>query len=154
MNIMGSHTFMQGCESMDNERGLIMEVKKAIGDLEESRIKILKLISKNPKDTDAKELLEIVEKTLETFKNENITKENIIQAHGSIEVEIEDYRFIKDERVKKGISVYRIDKYDGLYEYIDIIKICKEHFSSINNIEGLKEISKRWYKDNVSKVSE
>ena len=150
---MGSHTFMQGCESMDNERGLIMEVKKAIGDLEESRVKILKLISKKPKDEQAKELLEIVERVLETFKNEKLTKENVIEAYGSIEVEIGDYKFIKDERVKKGISVYKIDKYDGLYEYIDIIKICKEHFSLINNIEGLKEISKRWYKDNASKVS-
>ena len=31
-----------------------MEVKKAIGDLEESRVKILKLISKKPKDEQAK----------------------------------------------------------------------------------------------------
>lgn len=144
---------MQECVSMKNERGIIMEVKKAIGDLEESRVKILKLISKNPKDEQAKELLEIVEKTLETFKNEKLTQENAIEAYGSIEVEIRDYKFIKDERVKKGISVYKIDKYDGLYEYIDIIEICKEHFSLINNIEGLKEISKRWYKDNASKVS-
>lgn len=140
---------MQGCESMDNERGLIMEVKKAIGVLEESKVKILKLISKKPKDEQAKELLEIVEKTLQTFKNEKLTKENVIEAHGSIEIEIEDYRFIKDERVKKGISVYRIDKYDGLYEYIDIIKICKEHFIAINNIESLKNISKNWYMNNI-----
>lgn len=144
---------MQECVSMKNERGTIMEVKKAIGDLEESRVKILKLISKKPKDEQAKELLDIVEKTLETFKNEKLTQENAIKAYGSIEVEIGDYKFIKDERAKKGISVYKIDKYDGLYEYIDIIKICKEHFSLINNIEGLKEISKRWYKDNASKVS-
>lgn len=143
---------MQECVSMKNERGIIMEVKKAIGDLEEGRVKILKLISKNPKDEQAKELLEIVERALETFKNEKLTKENVIEAYGSIEVEIGDYKFIKDERAKKEISVYKIDKYDGLYEYIDIIKICKEHFSLINNIEGLKEISKRWYKDNVSKL--
>lgn len=144
---------MQECVSMKNERGTIMEIKKAIGDLEESRVKILKLISKKPKDEQTKELLEIVEKTLETFKNEKLTQENEIEAYGSIEVAIGDYKFIKDERVKKGISVYKIDKYDGLYEYIDIIKICKEHFSLINNIEGLKLISKRWYKDNVSEVS-
>lgn len=138
---------------MENERGLIMEIKKQIGDLEESRVKILKLISKNHKDEQAKELLGIIEKTLEVFKNEKLTQENEIEAYGSIEVAIGDYKFIKDERAKKGISVYKIDKYDGLYEYIDIIEICKEHFSLINNIEGLKEISKRWYKDNASKVS-
>lgn len=149
---MGSHTFMQGCESMDNERGLIMEVKKAIGALEESRVKILKLISKKPKDGQAKELLEIVEKTLETFKNEKLTKENVIEAHGSIQVEIEDYRFIKDERVKKGISVYRIDKYDGLYEYIDNIKLCKEYLYYINDIHSLKKIGIKWYKENVNRL--
>ena len=126
-----------------------MEVKKAIGDLEESRVKILKLISKKPKDEQAKELLDIVEKTLETFKNEKLTQENAIEAYGSIKVEIGDYKFIKDERAKKGISVYKIDKYDGIYEYIDIIKICKEHFIAINNIESLKNISKKWYMNNI-----
>lgn len=140
---------MQGCESMDNERGLMMEVKKAIGCLEESRVNILKLISKKPKDEQAKELLTIVEKTLEVFKNESFKTENIIEAYGSVEVEIENFRFIKDERDKKGISVYKIDKQDGLYEYIDRIKICKEHFIAINNIESLKYISKNWYMNNI-----
>lgn len=139
---------MQGCESMDNERGLIMEVKKAIGALEESRVKILKLISKKPKDTDVKELLEIVEKTLEAFKNENLTKENVIEAHGSIEVEIEEYRFVRYERMDKGISVYKVDS-DGLYEYIDLIKVCKKHLNFINNIEGLRKLAIDYYIENI-----
>lgn len=149
MNIMGSHTFMQECESMDNERGLIMEVKKAIEDLEESRVKILKLISKNPKDEEVKDLLTIVEKTVKAFKNEKLTKENVIEAYGSVEVEIEEFRFIKDERIKKGISVYKIDKQDGLYEYIDVIKISKENLGFINDIESLKKVAIKWYKEDL-----
>lgn len=72
----------------------------------------------------------------------------VIEAYGSIEVQIENYSFIKDERIKKGISVYKVDL-DGLYEYIDLIKVCKKHLNSINNIEGLKELAIEWYMENT-----
>lgn len=122
-------------------------MKKLIEELEQSKVQVLKLISKNPKDNENKRLLELVEKTIEWLENEK-QKCKGIEAYGSIEVEIENYRFVKDERIDKGISVYKVDS-DGLYEYIDLIKICKKHLNSINNIEGLRELAIEWYMDNV-----
>lgn len=124
-----------------------MEVKNTIKKLEEIKIKTLQMIALKPKDKEAIELLNIVETTIKAFENE---KANIkeVEAYGSVEVEIENYRFIKDERIDKGISVYKVDS-DGLYEYIDLIKICKKHLNSINNIEGLRELAIEWYMDNV-----
>lgn len=124
-----------------------MEVKNTIKKLEEIKIKTLQMIALKPKDKEARELLNIVETTIKAFENE---KANIkeVEAYGSIEVEIENYRFVKDERIDKGISVYKVDS-DGLYEYIDLIKICKKHLNSINNIEGLRELAIEWYMDNV-----
>lgn len=141
---------MQGCESMDNERGLIMEVKKAIGALEESRVDILKIISRNPKDEEAKSILSTLELVKEIFEKEEFKTKKLIKAYGSIEVEIEDYRFRKDERSSKGIAVYEVDV-DGLYEYIDNIKLCKEYLESINDIESLKKIAIKWYKEELDK---
>lgn len=122
-------------------------MKKLIEELEQSKVQVLKLISKNPKYNENKKLLELVEKTIEWIKNEN-KKVKDIAAYGSIEVEIENYSFIKDERIDKGISVYKVDS-DGLYEYIDVIKVCKKHLNSINNIEGLKELAIEWYVENI-----
>lgn len=124
-----------------------MEVKNTIKKLEEIKIKTLQMIALKPKDKEARELLNIVETTIKAFENE---KANIkeVEAYGSVEVEIENYRFVKDERIDKGISVYKVDS-DGLYEYIDLIKICKKHLNSINNIEGLRELAIEWYMDNV-----
>lgn len=124
-----------------------MEVKNTIKKLEEIKIKTLQMIALKPKDKEARELLNIVETTIKAFENE---KANIkeIEAYGSIEVEIENYSFIKDERIDKGISVFKIDS-DGLYEYIDLIKICKKHLNSINNIEGLRELAIEWYVENI-----
>lgn len=122
-------------------------MKKVIEELEQSKVQILKLISKKPKDDEAKKLLEVVEKTIEWLEKENKKFENI-EAYGTIEVQIENYSFIKDERIAKGISVYKVDL-DGLYEYIDLIKVCKKHLNSINNIEGLKELAIEWYMDNI-----
>ena len=124
-----------------------MEVKNTIKKLEEIKIKTLQMIALKPKDKEAIELLNIVETTIKAFENE---KANIkeVEAYGYVEVEIENYRFIKDERIDKGISVYKVDS-DGLYEYIDLIKICKKHLNSINNIEGLRELAIEWYMDNV-----
>lgn len=123
-------------------------MKKIIEELEESKVQVLKLISKKPKDDDAKRLLEVVEKTIEWLEKENKKLGKNIEAYGSIEVEIENYSFIKDERINKGISVYKIDS-DGLYEYIDLIKICKNHLKAINNIEGLRELAIKWYMENI-----
>ena len=123
-------------------------MKKVIEELEQSKVQVLKLISKKPKDDDAKKLLEVVEKTIEWLEKENKKLEKNIEAYGSIEVEIENYSFIKDERIDKGISVYLVDS-DGLYEYIDLIKVCKKHLNSINNIEGLKELAIEWYVENI-----
>ena len=123
-------------------------MKKVIEELEQSKVQVLKLISKKPKDDEAKKLLEVVEKTIEWLEKENEKLEKNIEAYGSIEVEIENYSFIKDERIDKGISVFKIDS-DGLYEYIDLIKICKKHLNSINNIEGLKELAIEWYVENI-----
>ena len=124
-----------------------MEVKNTIKKLEEIKIKTLQMIALKPKDKEARELLNIVETTIKAFENE---KANIkeVEAYGSVEVEIESYRFVKDERIDKGISVYKVDS-DGLYEYIDLIKICKKHLNSINNIEGLRELAIEWYMDNI-----
>lgn len=122
-------------------------MKKLIEELEQSKVQVLKLISKNPKDNENKRLLELVEKTIEWLEKEN-KKGKDIAAYGSIEVEIENYSFIKDERIDKGISVYLVDS-DGLYEYIDLIKVCKKHLNSINNIEGLKELAIEWYVENI-----
>lgn len=124
-----------------------MEVKNTIKKLEEAKIKTLQMIAIKPKDKEARELLKIVETTIKAFENEKIN-ENEIESYGSIEIEIENYRFVKDERIKKGISVYKVDL-DGLYEYIDMIKVCKGHLTSINNIEGLRELSINWYKNNI-----
>ena len=123
-------------------------MKKVIEELEQSKVQVLKLISKKPKDDEAKKLLEVVEKTIEWLEKENKKLEKNIEAYGSIEVEIENYSFIKDERIDKGISVYLVDS-DGLYEYIDLIKVCKKHLNSINNIEGLKELAIEWYVENI-----
>lgn len=123
-------------------------MKKVIEELEQSKVQVLKLISKKPKDDDAKKLLEVVEKTIAWLESENKKFENNIEAYGSIEVEIENYSFIKDERIDKGISVFKIDS-DGLYEYIDLIKICKKHLNSINNIESLRELAIEWYVENI-----
>lgn len=123
-------------------------MKKVIEELEQSKVQVLKLISKKPKDDDAKKLLEVVEKTIEWLEKENKKLEKNIEAYGSIEVEIENYSFIKDERIDKGISVFKIDS-DGLYEYIDLIKICKKHLNSINNIESLRELAIEWYVENI-----
>ena len=120
-------------------------MKKIIEELEESKVQVLKLISKKQKDDDAKRLLEVVEKTIEWLENEN---KKGIEAYGSVEVEIENYRFVRDERIDKGLSVYKVDS-DGLYEYIDLIKICKNHLKAINNIEGLKELAVEWYMENI-----
>ncbi len=122
-------------------------MKKLIKELEQSKVQVLKLISKNPKENENKRLLELVEKTIKWLENEN-QKFKGIEAYGSIEVEIENYSFIKDERIDKGISVYLVDS-DGLYEYIDLIKVCKKHLNSINNIEGLKELAIEWYVENI-----
>lgn len=115
-------------------------MKKIIKDLEESKVQILKLISKKPKDDEAKALLKVVEKTIEWLETENKKFEKNIEAYGSIEVQIENYSFVKDERIVKGISVYKVDT-DGLYEYIDLIKVCKKHLNSINNIEDLRGLA-------------
>lgn len=123
-------------------------MKKVIEELEQSKVQVLKLISKKPKDDEAKKLLEVVEKTIEWLERENKKLEKNIEAYGSIEVEIENYSFIKDERIDKGISVFKIDS-DGLYEYIDLIKICKKHLNSINNIESLRELAIEWYVENI-----
>ncbi|CEP50250.1 hypothetical protein GKD08_04765 [Paeniclostridium sordellii] len=123
-------------------------MKKVIEELEQSKVQILKLISKKPKDNDAKKLLEVVEKTIGWLEKENKKFEKNIEAYGSIEVQIENYSFIRDERIDKGISVYKVDL-DGLYEYIDLIKVCKKHLNSINNIEGLKELAIEWYMENI-----
>ena len=72
----------------------------------------------------------------------------VIEAYGSIEVQIENYSFIKDERIKKGISVYKVDL-DGLYEYIDLIQLRKKHLNFINNIESLKGLAIEWYMENI-----
>ena len=124
-----------------------MEVKNTIKKLEEIKIKTLQMIALKPKDKEARELLNIVETTIKAFENEKVNIK-VVEAYGSIEVEIENYRFVKDERIDKGISVYKVDS-DGLYEYIDLIKICKKHLNSINNIEGLRELAIEWYMDNV-----
>ena len=113
-------------------------MKKVIEELEQSKVQVLKLISKKPKDDEAKKLLEVVEKTIEWLEKENKKLEKNIEAYGSIEVEIENYSFIKDERIDKGISVFKIDS-DGLYEYIDLI----------NNIESLRELAIEWYVENI-----
>lgn len=123
-------------------------MKKVIEELEQSKVQILKLISKKPKDSEVKKLLEVVEKTIEWLEKENKKFEKNIEAYGTIEVQIENYSFIKDERITKGISVYKVDL-DGLYEYIDLIKVCKKHLNSINNIEGLKELAIDWYMENT-----
>ncbi|CEQ26987.1 hypothetical protein [Paraclostridium sordellii] len=124
-----------------------MEVKNTIKKLEEIKIKTLQMIALKPKDKEVRELLNIVETTIKAFENE---KANIkeVEAYGSIEVQIESYSFIRDERIDKGISVYKVDL-DGLYEYIDLIKVCKKHLNSINNIEGLKELAIEWYMENI-----
>ena len=124
-----------------------MEEKNTIKKLEEIKIKTLQMIALKPKDKEVRELLNIVETTIKAFENE---KANIkeVEAYGSIEVQIESYSFIRDERIDKGISVYKVDL-DGLYEYIDLIKVCKKHLNSINNIEGLKELAIEWYMENI-----
>lgn len=123
-------------------------MKKVIEELEQSKVQILKLISKKPKDNEAKKLLEVVEKTIGWLEKENKKFEKNIEAYGTIEVQIENYSFIKDERITKGISVYKVDL-DGLYEYIDLIQLRKKHLNFINNIESLKGLAIEWYMENI-----
>ncbi|MFR8871872.1 MAG: hypothetical protein ACLVIH_17970 [Paraclostridium sordellii] len=52
-------------------------MKKVIEELEQSKVQILKLISKKPKDNEAKKLLQIVEKTIEWLEKENKKVESI-----------------------------------------------------------------------------
>jgi len=128
-------------------------MKKVIEELEQSKVQVLKLISKKPKDDEAKKLLEVVEKTIGWLEKENKKFEKNIEAYGTIEVQIENYSFIKDERIAKGISVYKVDL-DGLYEYIDLIQLRKKHLNFINNIESLKELAIEWYMENIQNEKE
>lgn len=125
-----------------------MKVKSTIKKLEEIKVKTLQMMALKPKDKEASELLKIVETTIKAFENENKKIQEKIESYGSIEIEIENYRFIRDERITKGISVYKVDL-DGLYEYIDLIKVCKKHLNSINNIEGLRGLAIEWYKEEL-----
>lgn len=123
-------------------------MKKIIKDLEESKVKILKIISRNPKDEEAKSILNTLEITIKVFDKEELKIKKSVKAFGTIEVEIDEYRFVKNERSEKGIFVYKVDT-DGLYEYIDNIKLCKEYLESINDIESLKKVAIKWYKENI-----
>lgn len=102
-------------------------MNKILEELEQSKVQVLKIISKKPKDEEAKKLLEAVEKTIYWLKKEN-KKFNDIEAYGIVEVQIENYSFIKDERITKGISVYKVDS-DGLYDYIDVIQLSKKYLT-------------------------
>ncbi|MCR1851103.1 hypothetical protein NSA42_17655 [Paeniclostridium sordellii] len=42
-------------------------MKKVIEELEQSKVQVLKLISKKPKDDETKKLLQVVEKTIEWY---------------------------------------------------------------------------------------
>ena len=125
-----------------------MSAKKILRDLEQMKIKALKILSNNPKDLEAKELLGIVEMSIEVFEEESVKEKDILEAYGSIAIEVEDYRFVKDERNNMGVEVYRVDS-DGLYEYLQTIKLCKEQFKYIKDIENLKIFAIDWYKDNI-----
>lgn len=122
-------------------------MNKILEELEQSKVQVLKIISKKPKDEEAKKLLEAVEKTIYWLKKEN-KKFNDIEAYGTIEVQIENYSFIKDERITKGISVYKVDS-DGLYDYIDVIQLSKKHLNFINDIESLRGLAIEWYMENI-----
>ncbi|WP_270505570.1 hypothetical protein [Paraclostridium sordellii] len=124
-----------------------MKVKSTIKKLEEIKVKTLQMMALKPKDKEVSELLKIVETTIKVFENEKLNK-NEIESYGSIEIEIENYKFVRDERITKGISVYKVDL-DGLYEYIDLIKVCKKHLNSINNIEDLRVLAIEWYKEEL-----
>ena len=119
-------------------------MKAVISELEKSKCEILKVIARKPKDENAKVLLDITKRTIAWLKEENEKIENDIKSYGTIEVEIENYRFVKDERITKGISVYMVGS-DGLYEYIDCIKMSKAHLNMINNLESLRIVSMDWY---------
>ncbi|MEG2983835.1 MAG: hypothetical protein RR835_03980 [Peptostreptococcaceae bacterium] len=127
-----------------------MELKEVLQDLEKRKIDLLNKIADNPKNSDAKELLNIVELAIKAFEKEGFKIKKEIEAFGFIEIAIGDYRFTKDERIVKGISVYKVDT-DGLYEYIETIKTCKVYLDTINDIESLKGISSDWYRDNILK---
>lgn len=125
-----------------------MDLKQIIEKLETGRVDILKVISRNPKDEEAKSILTTLDMAIEVFEKEELTPKKTIKADGFIEIEIEDYRFRRDERSDKGIAVYQVDV-DGLYEYIDNIKLCKEYLESINDIESLKKVAIKWYTEGL-----
>lgn len=63
-------------------------------------------------------------------------------------VEIKDYRFELDEEFP-WISVFKITN-DVIHEFVDEIDILNEDYScSVNTIEELKEVSVKWYLNNV-----
>lgn len=130
-----------------------MDLKQIIKKLEDGRVDILKVISRNPKDEEAKSILSTLELVKKAFEKEELKPRKAINAYGSIEIEIEDYRFRRDERSDKGIAVYQVDV-DGLYEYIDNIKLCKEYLESINDIESLKKVAVKWYTEELIKSKE
>lgn len=119
-----------------------MSAKGILKELEPIKLQAVKIIANNPKDIEAKELLEKVEMTIEVFKEE--ASKNIYSAYGSIEVEIENYRFKKDERNRKGIEIYKVD-IDGLYEYLETKSICKSHIDAIKDIDSLKLFARDYY---------
>lgn len=124
-----------------------MSANTFLKDLEEIKIKALKIISNNPKDKEGKDILNLVDITIDAFKNE-ANKENKVETYGSIEVEIGEHSFIKDERNIEGIEIYKIDK-DGLYEFLETKKICKPHLDAIKDIESLKVFAIDYYRENL-----
>lgn len=49
--------------------------------------------------------------------------------------------------------MYKVDS-DGLYDYIDLIKVCKKHLNSINDIESLRGLAIEWYMENIQNEKE
>lgn len=120
-----------------------MSTNKILKDLEQIKVKALKIISNNPKDEEGKSIISLVDMTIDVFKEE-AKKENKIEAYGSIEIEIDDFIFKKDERNLKGIEIYKVDK-DGLYEFLETKKICKTHLDAIKDIDSLKIFARDHY---------
>lgn len=120
-----------------------MSTNKILKDLEQIKVKALKIISNNPKDEEGKEIISLVDMTIDVFKEE-AKKENKVEAYGSIEIEIDDFIFKKDERNLKGIEIYKVDK-DGLYEFLETKKICTPHLNAITDIESLKAFAREHY---------